>query len=339
MALIKIPACRTPLSKDGVWIVPVSRVLNLGCLLRASAKPENPRRDLELLVYSLDERVTAFGRRKGTVIIQRRSIDDGSSSHNAPFILLVDVDSGDLRDHEDRPADIAGDRRIAAIADALDAEMLDSLELAWRRATGCTIDAGRPRSQIPEWTLGDLVYWDDVFEIGRQELFVDGEALVLAADMYCVNPACDCQQFTILFGEAIEPEKVESRPRIGLVDVAFKGRVTFHPASAATEARLRALWARYCRRHPELRIPFERYEQLREFAAQLPVKPQSTIDQRSSLLLAAPPRPGVSAASLGGLTDDDSASVPKRAPAVEPGSLPHRWTSGSRKRKGRGSNR
>ncbi len=91
--------------------------------------------------------------------------------------------------------------------------------------------------------------------------------MVVASDMYCIDPACDCGMFHVAFSAAIEHEGDEGEG-IGAVSVTFAGKVGFAPTNPDREARLRALWARYRQRHPTLRVQAERYEEMRAFGAE-----------------------------------------------------------------------
>lgn len=268
MALTKLPAVRTPLSAKGVWIVPVSKVLHLGCLLTACRTPHCPCTDLTISAYSLDERVEAFGFEKGALMLSRRALDDQPSQPDNPLRLRLDVYTGELSGEQDHPIDLQ-DRRVSAIADALDGETLDALEALWRRQKGLPSHAGQQKEKIEPWERGDLVYWDQVFEVDRPEGFLDSGRFVVALDMYCVNPSCDCREVSVAFHEGAWPPQQALRS-MGRVVASFDGKVTFEPKSPDDDSRLRGLWARYRRRHPRLRLLFNHYDEIRAFAAAHP---------------------------------------------------------------------
>jgi hypothetical protein len=86
------------------------------------------------------------------------------------------------------------DRRVAAIVDALDAETLDQLEALWRRQKGILSRGGQRTGEPLDWQPGKLLYWDNVFELDRPEAFADEGRLVVALDMYCVNPSATARR-------------------------------------------------------------------------------------------------------------------------------------------------
>lgn len=316
MALTKLPSIRTPLSADGVWLVPVSNVLRLGCLLSACSNPECPCTELVMSAYALDERVQAFGFKNGKLVCSNIAWDEGSPAPERPMTLRLDVETGELSGYEDRPLD-RQDRRVAAIADALDAEMLDELEALWRRQKGFASRSGRVKAEIAPWMPGELVYWDAVFEVDRPETFLDAGRRVVALDMYCVAPSCDCRGATIAFYEEVLPNE-KAPPPIGRVVVSFTGKLSFEPASPSGDARLRALWARYRRRHPALHTLLDRYAKLRAFAAEHTARS------------AAAPRPSAIHVKPAGATP--VASLPGAQPQRPTDAAARRWVSTSRKR-------
>jgi len=230
--------------------------------------------------YSLDERVQAFGIEKGKLVCRRLTLDDQPAQLGKPMALRLDVHTGELSGWEGNPVDVL-DRRVAAIADALDAETLDELEALWRRQKGIPSGEGRQKAEIEPWEQGELVYWDEVFEVDRLETFLDSGRRVAALDMYCVNPSCDCREVSIAFNEELLPGERAVPSSIGLVVVSPGGELRFEPKTPNSEARLRGLWARYRRRHPGLRVAFERYDAIRAFAAAY-VAPRATLLRSNS---------------------------------------------------------
>ncbi len=99
------------------------------------------------------------------------------------------------------------DGRVAAIVDALDAETLDQLEALWRRQKGILSRGGQRTGEPLDWQPGELLYWDNVFELDRPEAFADEGRLVVALDMYCVNPERDCKKASVAFCEEIVPDR------------------------------------------------------------------------------------------------------------------------------------
>ena len=85
----------------------------------------------------------------------------------------------------------------------------------------------------------------------------------------------------IAFCEELAPKK-NGGIEVGTVSVAFTGKVEFDPSGHDREARLRALWARYRKRHPELGLPLARYAKLRGFCAERLAK-QAAPAARSSV--------------------------------------------------------
>lgn len=312
VALTKLPSIRTPLSKTGAWLVPVSKVLRLGCVLTACRNPGCPCTELTIAAYSFDERALDFGVEKGAIVYRRLKLDDQPAPLGEPLVLRLDVQTGELLPYEGEELNLE-DRRVAAIADALDAETLDALEGLWRRQKGIPSHAGQLKAQIDAWEPGDLVYWDEIFEIDRQEVFLDSGHHVAASDMYCVNPSCNCRKVTLSFDQGTPPGEVPAPSPIGRVSVSLDAdEVSFEPASPSAEPRLRALWARYRRRHPGLRPLAERYHEIRELAPKLavsrasspppsalwPALPSASPDHpfaAATLTLPSPPRAGTAA--------------------------------------------
>lgn len=273
MALVKMPAYRAPINADGVWIVPVSRVLRLGCLVEGCDNPACDCREVIVSAYALDERVTAFGFKNRRLVVRSVPLDDGAASPTNPTPYRIDVFTGEVRDKDDRPVDVTKDRNAAALVDALDAETLDGLARVWRRAKGLESHAGRRKTDAGPWDRGELVYWDEVFEAERLDAFRDDGGLVVALEMYCIDPDCDCHLFHVAFSEAPDDNESEG-VEIGSVRVTFAGKVEVTPSRPDREARLRALWARYRRRYPTLRVQADRYREMRAFGAEYHASPQ-----------------------------------------------------------------
>lgn len=272
MALVKMPAYRAPINADGVWVVPVSRVLCLGCLVEGCGNPACDCREVMVSAYALDERVTAFGFKNRRLVVRSVPLEDGAGSPTEPTLYRIDVFTGEVKDKDDRLVDVTRDRKAAAIADALDAETLDELARVWKGAKGLESRAGRRRTGAGPWERDELVYWDDVFEVERLEAFRDDGGLVIALDMYCIDPACDCRLFHVAFSEAPDGEESEGVD-IGSVRVTFAGKAELTPSRPDYEARLRALWASYRRRHPTLHVQADRYREMRAFGAEYHASP------------------------------------------------------------------
>lgn len=268
MALTKLPSVRTPISKDGVWLVPVSKTLQLGCLLRVCGDRGCDCSELMLSVYSLDETVQSFGRKRGSLVSSHLPWGSGPAELDAPLELTLDVFTAELRDAARSVLDGASDRRVAAILDALDGATLDELEQIWRRAKGFERREGLRMPLPTDWAPGELLYWDQVFEVDRPEAFRVGAQLIVALDMYCAAPNCDCKRFSVAFEEGVDDGRPEGES-FGRVEVDFHGGVRFESDDPNQEPALRALWNRYVRRHPTLLMQRERYQRIQALAPEL----------------------------------------------------------------------
>lgn len=167
---------------------------------------------------------------------------------SADLLLFdLDIDSAAvfaLRGTE--PLDLALHPAIAAVAERIDGDVLESLGRLWYRGKGWPDpEESALRAQTFEvegWKPGQRLGWDEVCYGVRMDIYdIDGVSYD-AMDFYCPTPSCACGEVIIHFAA---PDGIESP---GDVIVHLSGKVDMD-ANKNGHALLVRLWDAYRQRH------------------------------------------------------------------------------------------
>jgi hypothetical protein len=171
----------------------------------------------------------------------------------------VDIDLGLVEPdgHEGRvPLSEEWTRRLQS---QIDGELLELLHQRWLRAKGVT---SSPHTDwVPRGT-GELVGWDEAHPDDRQDLYLDGDVVVSADDLYCVKPACTCNEVRVHFVPT-----TRGAPPVGSVRVRLpSGAVIATESKPAKAAALDRLWMAFRARHRVAELLARRQQKMIELA-------------------------------------------------------------------------
>lgn len=189
----------------------------------------------------------------------------------------VDIDLGLVEPdaHEGRvPLSEEWTRRLES---QIDGELLELLHERWLRAKGMT--SSPTTDWVPRGT-GELVGWDEAHPDDRQDLYLDGKVVVSADDLYCVKPACTCNEVRVHFVPT-----TRGAPPVGSVRVRIpSGAVIATDSKPAKAPVLDRLWKAFRARHRVGELLERRQQQMIELARlrveEQPVTPPATSGQR-----------------------------------------------------------
>lgn len=191
--------------------------------------------------------------------------------------VRVDIDLGLVGpdEHEGRvPLSEEWTKRLQS---QIDGELLELLHERWLRAKGMT---SSPNTDWVPRGIGELVGWDEAHPDDRQDLYLDGKTVVSADDLYCVKPACSCNEVRVHF----VPTK-RGAPPVGSVRVRLPdGAVIATESKPANAATLDRLWRAFRARHRVAELLERRQQQMIELARlraeQQSAPPPATSGQR-----------------------------------------------------------
>ena len=162
----------------------------------------------------------------------------------------------------------------------VDSDLLDELHEQWLRAKGLrrrTQDA----SALPPLEPGGLIGWYEVHPEHRRDSYLQGDAVFMAEEFYCMNPACACNEVTVDFSEVIEGDHVVS---VGYVRVTLPDAQVTEWKPKRDRVLLERLWPAFQARH---HCVGERLMQRKRQVAEL-----ATSRAAKSSSVVAPPRAG-----------------------------------------------
>ncbi len=170
--------------------------------------------------------------------------------------FALDLDTRELHPPiGDAPLDLEAHPVVKTITERLDDEVLDAIARVWHLGKGEEVPAERGEGaatiEIEAWRPGDLVIWDEARPTLRSDVFVFGERVFAALELYCVAPTCECSEVIVDFS-AVSPRGAPDPGHIEL-DGA---EATLHPVHERHRERLTELWGAYVRRYPHYRERF-----------------------------------------------------------------------------------
>jgi hypothetical protein len=78
----------------------------------------------------------------------------------------------------------------------IDGELLERLHDQWLRAKGAV---SAPKTDWEPRDPGDLVGWNEAHPTDRADLYLDGDNVFIAEELYCVRPGCGCNEAVVAF--------------------------------------------------------------------------------------------------------------------------------------------
>jgi hypothetical protein len=155
------------------------------------------------------------------------------------------------------PLDAAVEPEVREVADRLHDDVLDAIAHVWHRGKGTQprpeFGADGAMIEVEGWRPGDLVIWDHARRSRRGDIYVLGERIFDALELYCVEPDCDCGEVIVDFGAFVP----RGAPNPGYIQ--FDGEAaTLHPEHERQRELLVELWAAYCARHSRHQERFAR---------------------------------------------------------------------------------
>ncbi len=134
----------------------------------------------------------------------------------------------------------------AYLRSQVDGELLDRLHAHWLRSKGM---APATRTDWEPRPPGDLVGWYEAHPGDRADLFVDGDDVFIAEDLYCVNPTCTCAEAMVAFSRATS----QGAPDVGAIRVRTPALdVVERDVTPDNTALFDRLWTAFLARHRRL---------------------------------------------------------------------------------------
>ena len=176
----------------------------------------------------------------------------------------------------DPPLDPVEHPDVGDVVKRFDDGLLDRIAELWFQGKGrlppVAPAEGGAAIPIEDWRPGDMVIWDDVQPSPRRDLYVFGERMFEAIELYCVEAGCDARHVVVDF-DAVAPR---GAPFPGHVEMSG-ATATLYPAGEQHRGRLAELWDAYCGRHSDHADRF--------------VRRCSAMHELAGRIVAAPPKP------------------------------------------------
>jgi SEC-C motif len=175
----------------------------------------------------------------------------------------LDIDTGNVA-----PDDYEGRVPLSAewvqyVQAHVDGELLDVLHEKWLRSKGTK---SVPKTEWEPRDPGDLVGWYEAHPSDRSDIYlVDDHGAFIAEDLFCVKPACTCDEAVIAFA----PAEVASAQDVGSIRLRISTlEVVERRVEASDAALLDRLWLAFSARHRHLTARLlERNKQMVELAS------------------------------------------------------------------------
>lgn len=250
--------------REGLLVLTEPAGGGLACVIKGCDNPKCMCREVQL-------RAIPFGRWVHDVRLDqgdlRFSVDETkpeAADLGHPVDLKLDVDHGNLLDDDGEPVDIEAQPRLKILEQTIDGPFLDEMARRLLRHKGLKIEEGARYSKLDldHWSPGDNVYWEEVFQEVRQDVYLSGDGESYSAgDMYCPDPDCACGEAGVSFlGEDGD---------VGMVRVELEsGKVKFEP-KASHESLLQTLWRSFHQRHHGIAHLKQRDIEMKKFGAEV----------------------------------------------------------------------
>ena len=174
----------------------------------------------------------------------------------------LDIDTGSIA-----PDDYEGRVPLSAewiqyLQSQIDGELLDLLHEKWLRAKGMK---SIPKADWESRDPGDLVGWYEAHPSDRPDVYLDDDGAFIAEDLFCVNPACTCDEAVVTF----VPAKVRGAQDVGSIRLRISALdVVERRVDPDDAALLDRLWRAFSARHRHLTARLsERKKQMAELAS------------------------------------------------------------------------
>lgn len=179
--------------------------------------------------------------------------------------LLVEPqtpDDAEQREEHESPVDPRSDALLEPLRGALDAELLDDFARFLKRIKGEPIptDEPLPDPDLDDWVPGDNLDYESVYKVPRFDAYVVGETSYLSTDLYCTDPACDCNEVIVAF---IDTWGSGEDAGAAWVDVGT-GEVRFEHKTD-DDTLVPGLWRRFVTRHRGISVLLERQAKMKAF--------------------------------------------------------------------------
>lgn len=250
------------------FIVPTTNGQRLACYATMCQEAGCDARDLHVHAVPIDERVESVTYENGRLVFMSVALNGGipAAQGDAAVDLDLDLDSGGLfLRGQDELIDVTYDPRFDGLVGIMDRSWLDAWAGWWAQAKGRSLRTTQRRAtdDLQDRQPDELLGWEEAFIDPRLESYRHERQNWMVADLYCVNPECDCRE--IILHVAVEgSEEVEA----GAVYVDLNDKISFEPREGQG-AVLAALWAKYKRRNHGTQTLQERWSKMREVGREL----------------------------------------------------------------------
>ena len=194
------------------------------------------------------------------------TLDWETTTGKAPRTTYLDFESGELFYTKDRQPVTGNDDSLPGLlgdlARSLDGRLLDEIAMTFWKVRRVRLSPGEPvpTPELGDWSPGECLYFGELIQTPRFDLFpVDGERWVLL-DMYCTDPSCRCNK------AILDVQHAETQEHCGYIEVPFRSRPTLHAKPGKSDV-LRQVWTDYRHRYRAERGRLrQRYRALRKAA-------------------------------------------------------------------------
>ncbi len=174
----------------------------------------------------------------------------------------IDIDTGSVvpDDYESRVPLAA--EWVEYLQSQIDGELLDVLHEKWLHAKSTkSVSKTDWESRDP----GDLVGWYEAHPLDRSDIYLDDEGAFIADDLFCVKPACTCDEAVISFA----PADVSGAEDVGAIRLRIATlEVAERRVEGSHAALIDRLWRAYVARHRHLTVRLsDRSKQMAELAS------------------------------------------------------------------------
>lgn len=202
----------------------------------ACAEPGCECREVKLEARKVDDSLQRAELKGGRLVLEFADHEglDGSEV----FRAALDIDSGELLPGED-----AWDPLVAQwLVEEIDGEVLDRLHSGWLVTKNLARVEAHASHTIRATKPGEMVPWQDVFPMSRQDVYLTPEGSFEVLDAHCIDAGCPCTTAAVQILRKDEP--------VGAVMFDYKrSNIESVRDLAVSRETLDDVWARYSRRY------------------------------------------------------------------------------------------
>lgn len=280
MSLIVDPRKPRQLRKNEPWFfwrqpVPDGPREGLVVATFACTVPECDCREVKLEARLVDDSLRSVELADDRLVFE---FENGTGSgaggpHDGTKVLraALDIDSGELLITEEEWHEDLSEWLL----DEVDGELLDRLQDGWLATKGLPGVCSPSNAAILATRTGEMVPWQDVFPMARQDAYVAEEGYFEVIDAHCIAPGCRCKHAAV---QILQGDDLVANV---LYDYGH-GRIESEERIAIAKDTLDAVWTMYRRRYRVSPRLAAHAEQVQNQAAQIRREASRTSAEKSA---------------------------------------------------------